>query len=93
MANKSVERGFHSIIYYRRWAKMLRPLPDELRWAISDAILDYLIDGALPTDPVILYSSFASIRSEIDDDKEKYAETCEKRAEAGRKGASVRYGK
>lgn len=93
MATNRTTEGIYSIIYYRRWAKMLRPLPADLRLSIYDAICDYLIDCSLPADPVIRYSAFAAILADINEDKAKHAQTCQKRSEAGRKGAEARYGK
>lgn len=93
MADKKRNRGYDSIIYYRRWSLCLRQLPDTLRLAIYDAINDYIIDLTEPTDDVIRWSAFAQIMEDIKSDKEKYASTCEKRAEAGRKGAQSKYNK
>lgn len=94
MANKAQNNGYESIIYYRRWALCLRQCPDDaLRLKIYDAINDYIIDLTEPTDATVRWSAFALIIEGIKADKAKYTSTCEKRAEAGRKGAQVKHQK
>lgn len=87
MASKEQPKGYDSIIYYRRWAECLRQFPDALRLSIYDAINNYIIDCTEPTEEAVRWSAFAQIVEDIKTDKERYASTCEKRAEAGRKGA------
>ncbi|MBR4995813.1 MAG: hypothetical protein IKY82_07100 [Alistipes sp.] len=91
MANNRTAKGYDSIIYYRRWAECLRHFPDDLRLAIHDAIDAYIIDQAEPTEDIVRFSAFAQIVEDIKLDKERYASTCEKRAEAGRKGAKSKH--
>lgn len=93
MASKAQNNGYESIIYYRRWALSLRQFPDALRLKIYDAINDYIIDLTEPTDETVRWSAFAQIMEDIKADKAKYTSTCEKRAEAGRKGAQVKHQK
>lgn len=91
MASKKQESGYDTIVYYRRWAECLRGLPPTLRLAIHDAIDNYIIDQTEPMEDIVRFSPYAQIVADIEADKKRYANTCEKRAEAGRKGAQSRY--
>lgn len=91
MASKKQESGYDSIVYYRRWAECLRELPANLRLAIHDAIDSYIIDQTEPMEDIVRWSPYAQIVADIKADKKRYAKTCEKRAEAGRKGAQSKY--
>lgn len=51
---------------------MLMKMPAELRHKIHDAVDEYIVNRALPTDEQILFSTFFSIKEQIDYDKEIY---------------------
>ena len=58
---------------------------------IHDAIDSYIIDQTEPMEDIVRWSPYAQIVADIKADKKRYAKTCEKRAEAGRKGAQSKY--
>lgn len=68
------------------WAAALLEMPPELRLKINDAIFRYVLSGEEPTDPAVKFSMFPLIKAELDRNAEKYADVCEKRREAGRRG-------
>lgn len=68
------------------WAAALLEMPPELRLKINDAIFLYVLNGEEPTDPVVKFSMFPLIRADLDRTAQKYADVCEKRREAGRRG-------
>lgn len=62
-------------------------MPAELRHKIHDAVDEYIVNRALPTDEQILFSTFFSIKEQIDYDKEVYNSKVVKRnRENGRLG-------
>ena len=66
---------------------MLMKMPAELRHKIHDAVDEYIVNRALPTDEQILFSTFFSIKEQIDYDKEVYNSKVVKRnRENGRLG-------
>ena len=72
---------------YKSWNPMLENLPYEKLGELMYYILLYQ-DGDVdvePTDPMVA-AMFAMIKNTMDQDTEKYAETCAKRAESGKKG-------
>lgn len=84
-----------SFIFHKVWWENTRHLPTEARCEIYDTLFRYVFEGVEPTfDPLSAVSMACSfIIKHIDDDKEKYAATCEKRAAAGRRGNEKRWGK
>ena len=83
----SKQEEWISIIYYKRWAEMLMKMPAELRHKIHDAVDEYIVNRTLPTDEQILFSTFFSIKEQIDYDKEVYNSKVVKRnRENGRLG-------
>ena len=67
---------------------MARSLSDEERLMIYDAVMEYAFDGKLPEDKFIKTAT-ALMLSAIDRDSGKYELICQRRREAGRKGAAV----
>ena len=66
---------------------MLMKMPAELRHKIHDAVDEYIVNRTLPTDEQILFSTFFSIKEQIDYDKEVYNSKVVKRnRENGRLG-------
>ena len=83
----SKQEEWISIIYYKRWAEMLMKMPAELRHKIHDAVDEYIVNRALPTDEQILFSTFFSIKEHIDYDKEVYnSKVVRRNRENGRLG-------
>ena len=84
-----------SFIFHKVWWENTRHLPTEARCEIYDTLFRYVFEGVEPTfDPLSAVSMACSfIIKHINDDKAKYAATCEKRAAAGRRGNEKRWGK
>lgn len=84
-----------SFIFHKIWWENTRHLPTEARCEIYDTLFRYVFEGVEPTfDPLSAVSMACSfIIKHINDDKAKYAATCEKRAAAGRRGNEKRWGK
>ena len=80
------ERGF---LLYPDYADKIKKLPLEQAGALFLAIFDYVRDGTIPELEPAADMCFAFIVSQFERDKEKYDETCRKRAVAGRKGAEA----
>lgn len=87
MASKDGINGHDTIIMRRSWAKSLRRCPDHSRLEYYDKLMDFIITRVYPNDEATLCSLLAPIFDQMIEYQEKYASTCEKRAEAGRKGA------
>jgi len=76
-----------SFVMYKSWNPMLENLPYEKLGELMYYILLYQ-DGevdAEPTDPMVA-AMFAMIKATMEQDADKYAETCAKRAESGKMG-------
>lgn len=56
-----------------------------------DAMIEYVASGTLPQLKPLANMAFSFIRRDIDADEARYAETVQKRAEAGRKGMQSRW--
>ena len=84
-----------SFIFHKIWWENTRHLPTEARCEIYDTLFRYVFEGVEPTfDPLSAVSmAMKFIKERIDADKNKYIETCEKRAAAGRRGNEKRWGK
>ena len=65
--------------------------PAEVRLEVYDAIIEYVASGKLPQLKPLANMAFSFIRRDIDADEARYAETVQKRAEAGRKGMQNRW--
>ena len=74
-----------SVIIYREWKEALSELDMVERCQAYEAIMDYAFEGKIPQNKLIK-SITALMRQRIDKDQERYKETCNKRAEAGRLG-------
>lgn len=77
-----------SFIFHKAWWDNTRHLPAQAKVEIYDSLFQYVFEGIEPEfDPMSAASmAFSFIKKHIDDDKTKYQKTCEKRAEAGRRG-------
>ena len=77
-----------NFLYYTDWAEQLLTFPDDLRLKIDDAVKRYVLYGEEPTDRAVIYSMFGLMRAQIDRDRAKYRNTCQKNAE----NARIRWG-
>ena len=77
-----------NFLYYTDWAEQLLTFPDGLRLKIDDAVKRYVLYGEEPTDREVIYSMFGLMRAQIDRDRAKYWNTCQKNAE----NARIRWG-
>lgn len=75
-----------AFMFYKRWADLFLNLPDDSKLELLDAILKYFFNGEEGDieDPTLL-AVFNMIKTQLDEDQDKYEEICKKRAEA-RKG-------
>ena len=80
--------GKPNFLYYTDWAEQLLTFPDDLRLKIDDAVKRYVLYGEEPTDREVIYSMFGLMREQIDRDRAKYRNTCQKNAE----NARIRWG-
>lgn len=80
-----------TFLMYKSWNPMLENLPYDKLGELMYYILKYQDgeEGSEPTDPMVA-AMFAMIKSTMDIDAEKYAETCAKRAENGKQGGRPR---
>lgn len=79
------KRDKKSFIYYEDWARQLLNAPSELRLKIDDAVKRYVLYGEEPEDKEVLFGMFMLMRCQIDRDRAKYDEVCERNAEKARK--------
>lgn len=82
-----------TFVFNVSWAEVLRGYPAEVRLEVYDAIIEYAQSGTLPQLKPIGNMAFSFIKNEIDYNAERYNETCEKRKEAGKRGAGNRWQK
>lgn len=76
-------KGF---IFFYDYRKHLAILTDEERGKLLMALLEYGENGTMPNLEGAALMAFSFITLQMDKDAEKYAETCRKRREAGKKG-------
>ena len=74
-----------NFLYYTDWAEQLLSFPADLRLKIDDAVKRYVLYGEEPTDRDVLYSMFGLMRAQIDRDRAKYADVCNKNSENANK--------
>ena len=80
---KETKRSF--VLYYD-YRQHLTLLNDEERGQLLMALFDYVETGKEPEIQGAALMAFSFIRLQIDKDAAKYAETCRKRSEAGKRG-------
>lgn len=80
----------NSMVLYYDIRAPLEALTDAERGKLFLALLDYAENGVEPHFRGGLHIAFSFIRSSIDRDAKKWAETVERRREAGRKSAQLR---
>ena len=81
-----------SFLLYHDIRPILEFLDDAERGRLFSALLDYSEYGMVPDFSGPLLMAFGVIRQAMDRNSRKWAETCERRAEAGRKSAALRAG-
>lgn len=74
-----------NFLYYTDWAEQLLSFPADLRLKIDDAVKRYVLYDEEPTDRDVLYSMFGLMRAQIDRDRAKYADVCNKNSENANK--------
>lgn len=89
-----------SFVLYTSFYDALQDLPLDRKGMLLDLIFNYEIHGNtaafeehfkdLPND---VKMAFRFIKGQLDKDQEKWRDVCSKRADAGKKSASVRWGK
>lgn len=86
---KTVKRGF---ILYKDYSEQFLSLSDAECGKLIKAIFIYETTGEMCKLPARASMAFSFIKNALDENRDKYAETCKKRKEAGKKGgiASVR---
>ena len=84
------KKSFIIYIDYRQHLELLEP---EEQGRLLMAMFDYAESGVLPKFEGGLKMAFSFIKAQMDRDKEKYQETCRRRAEAGRKSGKARRAK
>ena len=75
-----------SFVLYRDYSRHISLLSDEEAGKLFKAIFAYADTGESPELPPMADMAMSFIAAQLDRDAEKYAETCRRRAEAGRKG-------
>ncbi len=73
------------MIIYRDWKEALSLLSPEKRCLAWEALMDYAFDGIVPEEEYLNLIT-VMMRMKIDKDKKAYADVCNKRAEAGKRG-------
>lgn len=80
-----------SLLLYYDYQQHFDFLTDEQVGKIIKSMLSYEIDGVFPEfDEPIMKMTFSFIKSNLDRDKQKFFEKCEKNTENGRKGGRPR---
>ena len=83
--------GKRSFVMYADYEKHIARLPDEDAGKLIKAILAYVNTGEeVPLSPAA-DMAFSFMKERIDRDSEKWAATCQKRSEAGKKGMASRW--
>lgn len=82
-----------SLLLYYDYKSHFDFLTDEQLGRLIRSMLEYEIDGVLPEfDEPILKMAFGFIKSNLDRDRQKFFEKCEKNTENGKKGGRPRQG-
>ncbi len=86
-----MENEKDTIIFRLSWAKVIRTLPPETQIEVYNAICDYASGEETGKLSPLAEVAFGFIKSDIDRNSDKYAKTCERRREAGRRGNAKRW--
>ena len=82
-----------SFVLYCDYKKHFALLPAEDQGRLLMAIFDYVETGAEPALEALPMMAFSFIRAQLERDMQKYKDTCERRAEAGRRSGEARRAK
>lgn len=88
MAEKQNKKTF---IFNCSWQEVLMEYPPEVRLEVYDAVVKYAASGKLSEMKPLSKMAFSFIKKELDYNKEKYNEICEKRSRSGKEGAAKRW--
>ena len=77
-------------VMYKSWNPVFRSLPEEAAGKLLHAIAAYQDGEDVTLEDPMLNAVFKMIQQTFEADNEKYAETCERRREAGKKGGRPR---
>ena len=80
----------NSFVLYTKLNHVLQEMSNEEKGILFQAIMDYQITGEVPDLPREIKLIFLTVKSDMDDNEQKYAEVVEKRREAGKKSAQVK---
>ncbi len=83
---KAGKGNFNSFVLYTDYKEQIALLPDVEVGQLLKALFVFVETGEQPEFSGMLKMCFSFIAAQIQRDKEKYIDVCEKRAEAGRKG-------
>ena len=75
-----------SFVLYTKYGKQMKALTMEQRGILFTAIFAYESGEDMPEMDASVSMAFDFIRTDLDENREKYEETCRKNAESGRKG-------
>ena len=82
-----------SFVFHSMWGDLISSLPDEQAGRLIKMLCCYVFDGDDPeTNDPSLRAMFNMIKVKLDQDAEAYEEVINKRSQAGKKGASKRWG-
>lgn len=73
------------MIFYAGWREALQELPDTVRLQVYEAAMDYAMTGEAPELSGMAALAFTFIRQDIDKDRGKFDEMCERNRENVRK--------
>ena len=86
------DNKYDSFLFRASWWQCMKNLPNECRSEVYDAVCMYVFEGKEPAfDPMSATSmAVRFIITDLEYDKQKYAEVSEKRAAAGRRGGKAK---
>ena len=86
------DNKYDSFLFRASWWQCMKNLPNECRSEVYDAVCMYVFEGKEPAfDPMSATSmAVRFIITDLEYDKQKYAEVSEKRAAAGRRGGQAK---
>ena len=80
----------NSFVLYTKLNNVMQEMSNEEKGMLFQAIMDYQITGEIPNVPREIKLIFLTVKSDMDDNEQKYAEVVEKRREAGKKSAQAK---
>lgn len=78
--------GRKAFMFHEEWAQVLSSLPPEMRHCLTDALIDYFLNGIAPnfSDPAV-GAIFQIFKNRMDADDKHYENKCEKSKQAIKK--------